>query len=199
MKIVVIGATGTIGKAVADALATRHEVIRAARKGDVRVDIEDPTSLAALFDTVGDIDAVVACAGEVGGLFGPLDDLSEAQLQRALRFMTNAFHVVRTSARRVRDGGSITVTTGQLATQPQPGTAALTMAGAGTEGFVRAAALEMPRGVRLNSVSPGWIKETMEKMGMDSAIGMPANKLAEYYVRAVEGTMNGTIIDPTSS
>ncbi len=198
MKVIVMGATGTIGAAVADALAARHEVIRASRKSEVRVDVEDPKSVAALFERIEDVDAVVTCAGEVGGVFAPFDQLSDEQLQRCLRFMTNAFHVVRTCARHVRDGGSITVTTGQLSTHPMPGSAALTMAGAGTEGFVRAAALEMPRGVRLNSVAPGWVKETMEKMGMDSAPGMAAKTLADYYVRAVEGTMSGTIIDPTA-
>lgn len=196
MKVVVIGATGTIGSAVVNALTTRHEVIRASRSSELRVDVEDPKTVAALFDKIGEVDAVVACAGGADGMFGPLDQLSDEQIQRCLRIMTNTVHLVRICSRHVRDGGSITVTTGQLATHPMPGSAAITMAAAGTEGFVRAAALEMPRGIRLNSVSPGWVKETMEKMGMDSAPGMPAKKLAEYYVRAVEGTMNGTIIDP---
>ena len=72
------------------------------------------------------------------------------------------------------------------------------MAGAGLEGFIRAAALDMPRGLRLNAVSPGWIKETMEHAGLDSRAGMPSRRLADFYVSAVEGTMTGTIIDPTT-
>jgi nucleoside-diphosphate-sugar epimerase len=45
MKVIVIGATGPIGRAVADALATEHEVVRASRQGGVKVDIEDPRSI----------------------------------------------------------------------------------------------------------------------------------------------------------
>lgn len=198
MKIIVIGATGTIGSAVADALASRHEVIRASRKSEVNVDVGDPKSLSALFDKIENVDAVVACGGEVGGLFAPLDQLTDAHFEQSLKFTMNAVHVVRACMKRVRDGGSITVTTGQLSMHPMPGTAALSMAGAAAEGFVRAAALEMPRKIRLNSVAPGWVKETMEKMGMDSSPGMPAKTLAEFYVKAVEGNANGTIIDPTS-
>jgi NAD(P)-dependent dehydrogenase (short-subunit alcohol dehydrogenase family) len=198
VKVVVIGATGTIGSAVADALAPRHEVIRASRKSEVKVDVRDAKSLSALFDKIENVDAVVSCGGEVGGLFAPFDQLSDAQFERAVAFMMSGVHLVRTCAKHLRDGGSITVTTGQLATHPLPGTSALTMAGAGAEGFVRAAALEMPRKIRLNSVSPGWVKETMEKMGMDSSPGMPAKTLAAFYVKVVEGNMNGTIIDPTA-
>ena len=41
MKVVVIGASGTIGKAVAAALAPRHEVIAASRKSGEQVDLAD--------------------------------------------------------------------------------------------------------------------------------------------------------------
>ena len=60
MKVIVIGATGTIGKAVADALAKHgHEVVRASRKSAVKVDIEDAATLSALFAQTRDVDAVV--------------------------------------------------------------------------------------------------------------------------------------------
>jgi NAD(P)-dependent dehydrogenase (short-subunit alcohol dehydrogenase family) len=196
MKIVVIGATGTIGKAVADALASHHEVIRASRNGEARVDIEDAGSVAALFDRVQRIDALVNCAGDLSGALGPLDKLRDAQLEVVTRVMTAVVKLVRTGIKHVSDGGSITLTTGALASHPRPGTAAATMAGAGLEGFLRAAALEMPRGLRINAVSPGFVKETMERRGMDSTAGMSAKTLAGYYVSAVEGTMAGTIIDP---
>jgi NAD(P)-dependent dehydrogenase (short-subunit alcohol dehydrogenase family) len=194
MKILVIGATGTIGKAVADALAARHQVVRASRKSEVRVDIHDAASIAALFETVGDVDAVVNCAGEVAGVFAPLDQIGDAQFQIGIRWMMGQINVARMAMKHVRDGGSITVTTGALATHPRQGSAAATMAGAGLEGFVRAAGLEMPRALRINGVSPGWVKERMEQRGMDSSVGMPANALAGYYVSAVEGTLSGHII-----
>jgi NAD(P)-dependent dehydrogenase (short-subunit alcohol dehydrogenase family) len=198
MKIIVIGATGTIGKAVADALAARHEVVRASRTGEVRVDINDPASLAAGFAKLEKVDAVVSCAGDASGAFGALDQLRDEQFQLVLGWMMGPVNLVRLGGKHLRDGGSITLTSGALASRPIPGSAALTMAGAGLEGFVRAAALEMPRGLRINAIAPGWVKETMELRGMDSSIGMPARTLAAYYVSAVEGTMNGQIIDPTA-
>lgn len=198
MKILVVGATGTIGRAVADALAVRHEVIRASRNGEARVDIEDAASVAALFAKVDKLDALVVCAASPAAAFGPLDQLRDEQLELVTRLLMAQVRLVRMVLAHVRDRGSITLTTGALATRPMPGTSLLTMAGAGLEGFVRAAALEMPRGLRVNSVSPGWVKETMEQRGMDSTAGMPATTLAAHYVSAVEGTMNGTIIDPTA-
>jgi NAD(P)-dependent dehydrogenase (short-subunit alcohol dehydrogenase family) len=75
------------------------------------------------------------------------------------------------------------------------GSAAISMVNAGLQGFVRAAALEMPRGIRVNVVSPIWVKETMEAMGMDSSGGMPADKTALAYVQSVESKRNGETLD----
>ncbi len=75
------------------------------------------------------------------------------------------------------------------------GSASISMVGAGLEGFVRAAALEMPRGIRVNVVSPPFVRETMEAMGMDSSAGMPAEKVAYAYVQSVEGNRNGEVLD----
>ena len=201
MKIIVIGATGTIGTAVADALASRHEVVRASRSGQPSVDIDDVASVTALFDRIGQVDGVVVCAPSVSTAMrarAPVAQLTDAQLDFAVQRLMSQVRLVRAAIPGVRDGGSVTLTTGQLATRPLPGTSALTMAGAGLEGFIRAAALDMPRKLRLNSVSPGWIKETMERAGLDSAQGMPSRELADFYVAAVEGTMTGAIIDPTA-
>ncbi len=202
MKIVVIGATGVIGSAVADVLAGRHEVVRASRTSATRVDVEDPASLERLFADVEAIDAVVSCATGTPErwqrMFGPLEQLAEDHLQIMFDALRSQLDLVRLCRKHVRDGGSITLTTGALARHPLPGTAAVTMMAAGLEGLVRAAALDMPRGMRINAVSPGWVKETMQKMGMDSSPGMPAKTLAGYYLEAVEGTSNGAVIDPTA-
>jgi NAD(P)-dependent dehydrogenase (short-subunit alcohol dehydrogenase family) len=54
-----------------------------------------------------------------------------------------------------------------LAMHPIRGSASVSLVNAGLEGFVRAAALEMPRRLRINAVSPPWVKEKMVKLGMD--------------------------------
>jgi NAD(P)-dependent dehydrogenase (short-subunit alcohol dehydrogenase family) len=203
MKVIVIGATGTIGTAVADVLSARHQVIRASRSSATRVDVEDLASVTALFETVDNVDAVVSCATgspeRWRSLFGPLDQLDEEHLQHLFHALRSQIHLVQSCRKHLRDGGSITLTTGALARHPIPGSAAVTTIAAGLEGFVRGAALDMPRGLRINAVSPGWVKETMEKIGLDSSPGMPAKTLAGYYASIVEGSVTGTIVDPTSS
>lgn len=190
MRVIVIGASGTIGSAVARALASRHEVVAASREGPEVVDIEAAASIEALFERTGPVDAVVCCAGS--GAFGPFAQLTEEDYQRGLRSkLMGQVNLARIASTRVRDGGVITLTTGVLAQHPTPGSALLSMVNAGLEAFVRAAALELPRGLRINAVSPPWVKETMVKLGMDPSPGLAADDLARAYVRALEGDVTG--------
>lgn len=195
MRIIVIGATGTIGAAVVRALGARHEVIGITRHGTPRVDIREPATLAAMFAAVRDVDAVVSCAG--GGAWKPLAQLTDEDFTVTLNDkLMGQVHVVRAALQHVRDRGSITVTSGVLAQQPMPGSAAISLVNAGLEGFVRAAALEAPRGIRVNVVSPPWVTETVLKLGMDPAIGLPAEVVARSYVDAIEGEQTAETIYP---
>jgi NAD(P)-dependent dehydrogenase (short-subunit alcohol dehydrogenase family) len=93
-------------------------------------------------------------------------------------------------------GGSITLTSGIVSAQPIRDGANATAVNHALEGFVRAAALELPRGIRVNVVSPPWVSETLEKMGQSPSGGVPAVVVARAYVEAVEGTRNGQVLDP---
>ena len=137
----------------------------------------------------------MSCAGNA--VFKPFAALTDADYELGLRSkLMGQVALARTAKDHLRDGGSITVTTGVLATQPMPGSAAISLVNAGLEGFVRAAALEMPRRLRINAVSPPWVKETLLKLHMDPAHGMAAADVAKAYVAAVEGSYQGTIIEP---
>jgi len=70
------------------------------------------------------------------------------------------------------------------------------MVNAGLEGFVRAAAIDLPRGLRVNVVSPPWVTETLIARKMDPSIGIPADQVAQAYLASVEGTMTGQTLDP---
>lgn len=189
MKILVIGATGTIGSAVADALAARHEVVRASRRSPARVDMADAASIDALFAQVGEVDAVVCCAAS-GGLT-PLDAPSDTDFWNGLDGkLIGQVNLVRRALTHVRDGGSVTLTSGRFA-EPIPGSSLGHLVNAGLEAFVHAAATEMPRGVRLNTVSPGWVRETLLTLDMDPAPGTPVTEVARVYVEAMEGTAHG--------
>jgi NAD(P)-dependent dehydrogenase (short-subunit alcohol dehydrogenase family) len=194
MKILVIGATGTIGRPVSEALAARHEVVRASRRGTTHVDLLEPRTIDDAL-AARDVDAVVCCAG--GARWKPLDQLTDEDFAASLRDkLMGQVDVVRHALRAIRDGGSITVTSGVLAQHPMVGSAAVSLVNAGLEGFVRNAALEAPRGIRVNVVSPPWVSETLAAMKMDPAQGLPAAQVARAYVAAVEGTMRGATIDP---
>ena len=98
----------------------------------------------------------------------------------------------------VADGGSITVTSGILSRQPSRGSGAVSLVNAGLEGFVRAAALEAPRGIRVNAVSPPWVMETLQALKMDVTSGLPATVVAQAYVQSVEGSESGAVLEPSA-
>jgi NAD(P)-dependent dehydrogenase (short-subunit alcohol dehydrogenase family) len=198
MRVLIIGATGIIGQAVATALESRHEVLRAARtSAELAVDIMQPESIDQLFRAIGAVDAVV-CTAPAGDSqpFGPIDsltsDLCEAGLARKTLSQAN---LARVAATYLRDRGSITLTSGVTGRQPIVGATSASMVNGAIEGFVRAAALEMPRGIRINAVSPQWTIPFLEHLGMDPALGVPPAEVARGYVESVEGELTGTVID----
>ena len=198
MKIVVIGSTGTIGAAVVTALSAKHEVIGVHRKSTPPVDLEQPLTIAALFARVGKVDAVVSVAGT--GAWKPLAQLTDADFAMSLASkLMGQVNLIRAAFDHVVDGGSITVTTGMLAQHAMPGAAAISMINAGLEGFVRGAALEAPRGIRVNAVSPPWVRETMIAMKMDGAQGQPAAEVAKAYLAVVEGQQTGLAVSSRAS
>jgi len=195
MRVVVIGATGTIGKAIVQAFTPRHEVVPVSRRGDQSADLEDPKSIDRLYRMLGRIDAVICAAGEAK--FAPLAQLTDEDFAFAVRSkLVGQVNVIRLGLGYVADGGSITVTSGILATHAVPGSGAVSLVNAGVEGFVRAAALEAPRRIRVNAVSPAWVAETLQALGMPLTGGLPAAVVAQAYVRSVEGNQSGAILRP---
>jgi len=126
-----------------------------------------------------------------------LDELSDADFHFSIdNKLMGQVNLVRYGLGSVVDGGSITITSGILAQQPSRGSAAISLVNAGLEGFARAAALEAPRGIRINVVSPPWVTETLQALGMPLQGGLPAATVAQAYVACVEGTATGQVISP---
>ncbi len=194
MRVVVVGATGTIGSAVVEALGS-HDVIRVgSSSGDVRADISRPESVRELFRATGPVDAVISCAGSAR--FRPLAELSDDDFAFSLaNKLMGQVNLVRFGMEHVRDGGSFTLSSGVLSQVPMPGSAAISLVNAGVEAFARAAALEAPRGIRVNAVSPPWVSETLTAMGQDPSGGLPAATVARAYLASLEEEINGTVID----
>lgn len=179
-KVLVIGASGLLGTQVVSLLKPTMEVIAAGRtQTPLRVDMTKPASLQELFARVGTVDAIVCTAGAAP--FGPLATLSEQDWAAGLNSkLLGQVNIVNLGAAMVRPGGSITLTTGVLAQTPIPSSAIVSTVNAALEGFIRAAALELPE-IRINAVSPGWVSETLQAMGMDPAMGLPACEVAQHY------------------
>lgn len=198
MRVLVVGASGTIGKAVAAALRGAHEVLEASRSaGDARVDITQPESIRGMYERLGVVDAVVSCAG--GAAWKPLADLTDADFASSLDDkLMGQVNLVRYGIPHVRDGGSFTLTSGVLAQRPQEGSAAVSLVNAALEGFARAAALELPRGIRCNVVSPGWVTDTLAAMGQDPSGGVTPEAAARVYVASVDGRQSGEVLSATT-
>jgi NAD(P)-dependent dehydrogenase (short-subunit alcohol dehydrogenase family) len=195
MKVIVIGATGTIGRAIVHAIGNRHEVIPVSHsKSAIKVDIADRPSITKMFGTTGRVDAVICAAGLAK--FGPMTSLSDEDFALGLNSkLMGQVNLVRSGTEYINDNGSITLTSGILSRRPMKGSSAISLVNSALEGFGRAAALEMPRGVRINIVSPNWVVDTLKAFNMDPSIGTPVEVVAQAYVRALEGNMNGEVLD----
>jgi len=195
MKIILVGASGTIGKAVAAELEPRHEVIKVGQhNGDYHVDIADVSSIKALFAAIGPFDALVSTTGKVH--FAPLENLSAEHFALGLNNkLMGQVNLVQQGLAFIRDGGSFTLTSGLLNDEPiRQGTSASLVNGA-LEGFVRAAAIELPRALRINLVSPTVIEESLPIYApfFRGIKAVAASEAALGYVRSVEGAHTGRV------
>jgi len=195
MKIIVIGATGTIGSAIVKEIGDRWEVIPAGlTRSVVKVDIADRTSISKMFETTGRVDAVISAAGLAK--FGPMTSLSDADFALGLNNkLMGQVNLVRLGMEHVNDNGSFTLTSGILSRRPMNGSTAISLVNSAIEGFARAAALETPRRIRINVVSPNWVVDTLKAFNMDPSIGTPVEVVARAYVQVLEGAMNGEVLD----
>ncbi|HEU4577869.1 MAG TPA: short chain dehydrogenase [Polyangiaceae bacterium] len=196
MRIIVIGGAGAVGRAAVSALAGRHEVIIASRRsGSARVDIRSADSIRALYEEVGRFDAVVCAAGDAH--LGPFDTMSEAELAVGIQSkLLGQIRLVLLGRSLISDGGSFTLISGYIFDDPIRGSSSYAAANGGVEGFVRAAALDLGRGVRINAVSPGMAEATAEQFGRFNPGRLPVSMrtIGAAFARSVEGWRTGEII-----
>lgn len=195
MKILLIGADGTIGKAIGALLSSTHSVIGVNHQsGEPRVDITDRASIDALFNHVGMVDAVICAAGDAR--FRPLAELTDEDFEFGLHHkLMGQVKLARIAVGWLGTPGSITLTSGVLAHEPMVNGSAISTVNAAIEGFVRGAALELRAGLRINAVSPPWITETVRAFGLVVAESLPAAIAARAYRQSVEGAMTGDVLD----
>jgi NAD(P)-dependent dehydrogenase (short-subunit alcohol dehydrogenase family) len=196
MKIILIGANGKIGELVQKALAgAGHEIVKVGRKsGDFRVEIENRESVRKLYQAVGSFDAVAIAAGEVA--FAPLSELTAEKWQFSLGSkLMGQISLVQEAIPFIKENGSFTLVSGVLNDEPIfAGVAASTVSGA-LEGFVRATAIELPKGLRINLVNPTMLEESVPSMGsfFHGVIPVEGWKVAQAYKRAILGAQTGRV------
>ncbi|HXE01597.1 MAG TPA: short chain dehydrogenase [Hyphomicrobium sp.] len=195
MKVVVIGATGIIGRAIVSELSPRHEIIEVGKSRSVlSVDVLDAASVQRLFAKIGTFDAVVTAVGNVH--FGPLATMTPDEFRIGLNDkLMGQINVVLAARDLIADGGSFTLTSGILSDEPIRAGASASTVNAAIDGFVRGAAIELPRGMRINSVSPTVLAESWETYGpyFRGFEPVPAKRVALAYSRSVEGAGTGQV------
>lgn len=194
MKILLIGASGTIGRAVVHELGQRHDIIAVGKtQGQHQVDITRSDSIRALFERVGKVDAIVSTAGALH--FGPLAQMTAEQFRIGLHDkLLGQVDLALIGQHYLNQGGSITLTSGIVSDEPIPFGANASAVNSAIDGFVRGAAVEL-RDARINSVSPTVLRESWDSYGpyFPGFEAAPAARVALAYSRSVEGAQTGRV------
>lgn len=195
MKIVLVGASGTIGGHIKDLFSrVGHEVISVGRsKGDVLADITSRKAVKAMYEKIGAFDALVSTSGEVA--FAPLTDLTEDKWDMSLSSkLMGQINLVLEGIPFIREKGSFTLVSGIVGEESiVTGTAAATVNGA-LEAFVKAAALEMPKGLRINIVTPTWLADSPFGPYFPGFLPVEGAVVAQAFKKSVMGILNGSVI-----
>jgi NAD(P)-dependent dehydrogenase (short-subunit alcohol dehydrogenase family) len=200
LRILVIGASGELGRAVVAELGERHDIVTAGSKsGEICIDIADPASIVAGLAAAGPLDAVVCAAGSVN--FAPLAKIAPAPLAQSpyglglVNKLMGQVNLTLAARDVLRDGGSITLIAGVLADAPIVAGSSASMVNGAVESFVMAAAIEAPRGIRINAVSPTVFAESMGAYGpfFRGFDAVPVARAARAFSRSVEGRQTGQV------
>lgn len=195
MKIILVGASGTIGQAIDRELRERHDIVRVGRNsGELQVDITDPASIRRLFEQTGPFDALISAAGNAH--FGALEELTAKEFAVGLDDkLMGQVNLVLIGREFANDGASFTLTSGVLSEDPIRYGAAVSTVNAALDGFVRAAAIELPRGLRINGVSPTILEESLPAYGpyFRGFKAVPAATVALAYAKSAEGRQTGQV------
>jgi NAD(P)-dependent dehydrogenase (short-subunit alcohol dehydrogenase family) len=191
MKIIIVGASGRIGKKVDKALSDSHEIIRVGvRSGDVQCDYTDTASIRAMFEKIGAFHSLISVVGG-DSAFKPFETLSDEDYRYGFeRKFLGQIRFLKFGESHVRNNGSFVFTSGFLNHYPNPASIATGPLNAAVDTFVKNTASLLPRGIRVNAVSPAPIVEP----GQEGKGLVTAAETAKFYVEAVEGNMTGQVL-----
>lgn len=191
MKIIIVGASGHIGKEVDAALSNHHDIVRVgAHSGDVQCDYTDIHSIGAMFDKIGKFDSLISTVGG-DGKFKPFHNLADEDYRYGFeRKFLGQIRLLQFGENFVNDNGSFVFTSGFLSHYPNPSSIAIGPLNAAIDTFVQNTAPLLNRGIRLNVVSPAPVVAPEQKgKGLVTAV-----ETAKFYVEAVESSMTGNVL-----
>lgn len=195
-KVVVIGASGTIGKAIVKELSSDTEIIAVNHSsGDFQVDLSDYQSIVQLFKDVGPVDGVIVAASR-GVVFKPVNEMTtQDYINSTQQKLFGQLTVALEATKALKDGGSITLTTGVMNRDFVAGGSAAAMVNNAVEGFVKAASLDLPRGIRMNVVSPFLLTESIDSYGklFPGFETIPSEKAARAFRKSVYSIQTGQV------
>jgi NAD(P)-dependent dehydrogenase (short-subunit alcohol dehydrogenase family) len=197
MKIIIVGATGTMGTYLSSAFENEHEIIRVATEGgDFQVDITSPEAIEKFFEAVGPFDALISTAGPT--FVGPWKKLNDQTFRKGVEGkMMGQINLVLIGQHYINPKGSFTLITGALTEDPQINFANASAANGAVEGFVRAAAIELENGIRINAVSPTVIENSPHYFPyFPGEIPTTMKQLEFMFRKTVFGAGTGHIIKP---
>jgi len=195
MKIIIVGASGTMGKYLAGSLEKEHEVVRvSSTSGDVRVDITSPASIERMYKEVGAFDALVCTAGPTH--VGPWKGMTHKEFRKGIEGkLFGQVNLVLIGQHYIKTGGSFTLITGALTHDPVLNFSNASAANGAVEGFVRAAAIELGNRVRINAVSPTVIEDSPQYFPLfPGDIPVRMTHLEYGFRKSVFGAGTGQVI-----
>ena len=197
MKIIIVGATGTMGKYLSSAFEKEHEIVRVGSgSGDLQVDITSPASIKEMFKKAGPFDALICTAGPT--YVGPWKKMTDTEFRKGLEGkLMGQVNLVLIGQHYINPKGSFTLITGALTNEPVPMFANASAANGAVEGFVRAAAIELENGIRINAVSPTVIEDSPQYFAyFQGDIPVTMHQLEYGFRKSVFGANTGQIIKP---
>ncbi len=104
-------------------------------------------------------------------------------------------NLVRAATPFIADRGSFTLISGILTDEYKVGGVISTVVNHIVEGFTKAAAVELPRGIRINCIGPTVLTESVAfQPSFPGSVPVPAWEVGQAYLRAMSWSFTGRII-----
>ena len=195
MKIIIVGASGTMGQYLTGAFEREHDIIKVStRNGDIPTDITSPKAIENMYNQVGSFDALICTAGPTH--VGPWKNLTDKEFKKGIEGkLMGQINLVLIGQHYINSKGSFTLITGALTREPQRNFANASAANGGVEAFVRAAAIELENGIRINAVSPTVIENSPQYFSYFPGEIPTTMEALEYgFRKSIFGAGTGQII-----